>query len=758
MIPILYAKNTEDFDNNGIGVLTETVKATVTEERNGSFELSFQYPISGRWFNQIEDGCIIKAKSNETGAAQLFRIYKSSKPLKGIVTYSAEHISYDLSGLVLAGFSAENVNAQEAIEKALEETPLSHKFTAFSDITTKNKTAVTAPCTVRQLLGGISGSILDVWGGEYEFDNYTIKLLKQRGKDAGVCIEYGKNLMDIKQDTSTEECYTHVMPYAVLNHDDGTGTYTDEYIYLPEIILPLRTSGDMGAQKAYIYDFSDKFGMEETPTAEKLRAFAQEYVKTTERGTIPKISITVSFVQLWQTEEYKNVAPLERVSLCDTVNIRYEKLGILAKAKVIKTIYDVLREKYDKIELGDVRSSFAAQAAQQAQEVEELKEQIKTEQTKTNNAVRELKQEFTAADGKLLSTITETLKNYSTLEETRSTIKQTSDNIMLEVNKKVNDSDLGTKIEQNYEAVKIAWNNISNYVEFSGGALKIYESAFTKQLLMEMTSTGAWYYNDGVTIGKIGTNHWDDDDTFRGLVFDLEDEADYMTWAARLKPDDPAYTVRFSYYANNRKYTQGLHFSCQTYFLNGVTTTSLLNCYDNIDLHDSSILNQSDARLKENIEDTGINALDIIKGIELKSFDWIESGKHEDIGFIAQQVQEILPELVDENADTGRLSVKSDKFIPYLVKAVQELAQMQSGEAQATATIATTAATARKRKKAKWKDNYTKEEKRQFVEQNKPPKLPTEPITFLRKEKEDEQQNTAVSGSGKCEGRAVPLA
>ena len=739
MIPILYAKNAEDFDNNGIGVLTETVKATVTEERNGSFELSFQYPISGKWFSQIEDGCIIKAKSNETSEAQLFRIYKSSKPLSGIVTYSAEHISYDLSGLVLAGFSAENVNAQSAIEKALEETPLSHKFTAYSDITTKNKTAVAAPCTVRQLLGGISGSILDVWGGEYEFDNYTIKLLKSRGKDTGVCIEYGKNLMDIKQDTSTEECYTHVMPYAIWNHDDGTGTYIDEYIFLPEIILPLRTSGDMGAQKAYIYDFSDKFGTEETPTVEKLRAFAQEYVKTTERGTIPKISITVSFVQLWQTEEYKNVAPLERVSLCDTVNIRYQKLGILAKAKVIKTIYDVLKEKYDKIELGDVRSSFAAQAAQQQAEVEELKEQIKTERDKTNGAVKTLRQEFQAADGKVLSTITETLKSYTTLEETSSKIEQTSDSIMTEVRKKVNDSELATKIEQNYEAVRIAWNNVSDYIEFSGGALKIYESAYTKNLLMEMTRSGAWYYRDGVTIGKIGTNHWDDDDTFRGLVFDLENEADYMTWAARLKPEDTAYTVRFSYYANSRKYTPGLHFSCQTFFANNIATNSILECYNNIDLHDNSILNQSDARLKSNIEDTGINALDIIKGIELKAFDWIESGKHEDIGFIAQQVQEILPDVVDENAETGRLSVKSDKLIPYLIKAIQELLQASGTAKPATIAI-----------KRKWQDTYSDEEKRDFLAKNQPPKMATETITLPRKEFEDEQATTERTAR-KCE-------
>ena len=93
MIPILYAKDATDFTKNGLGFLKDATKAVVTEERNGSYELSLQYPITGQWYDLITDGSIIKAKANETSDAQLFRVYKSSKPLKGLVTYSAEHIS-----------------------------------------------------------------------------------------------------------------------------------------------------------------------------------------------------------------------------------------------------------------------------------------------------------------------------------------------------------------------------------------------------------------------------------------------------------------------------------------------------------------------------------------------------------------------------------------------------------------------------------------------------------------------------------------
>ena len=153
MIPILYEKGTTDFSNNGLGFLKDATKATVTEERNGSYELSLQYPITGQWYELLGDGCIVKAKANETSKPQLFRIYKTSKPLKGIVTYSAEHISYDLNGLPIAGFSITNATPQMAITRALEQTPLSHSFTAVSDISTLNRNAVLRSRSPRRAIG-----------------------------------------------------------------------------------------------------------------------------------------------------------------------------------------------------------------------------------------------------------------------------------------------------------------------------------------------------------------------------------------------------------------------------------------------------------------------------------------------------------------------------------------------------------------------------------------------------------------------------
>ena len=375
MIPILYEKTENAFTHNGIGFLKDATKCTVTEERNGSYECSLQYPITGQWYDQITEGCIIKAKANDTSEPQLFRIYKSSKPLKGIVTYSAEHISYDLNGIPTLGFSVKNVTPQAAITRAIQDAGLPSAFTAISDISTLNSTTILTPCSVRAILGGQAGSVLDVWGGEFEFDNFVVKLHKHRGSDRGVSIEYGKNLKDLKQEANIADCYTHLMPYARYSQDGEGDEKIEVYVYLSEKVLPLNNAENIGHSKAYIMDFTDRFGEGEAVTEEALRAKATAYAAAAELG-VPKVNITVSFIQLWQTEEYKNIAPLERVMMCDTVAVRFSKLGVTARAKVIKTTYNTLEEKYDSVELGDAKSSFADTVNKQQAAIEEIKTSV----------------------------------------------------------------------------------------------------------------------------------------------------------------------------------------------------------------------------------------------------------------------------------------------------------------------------------------------------------------------------------------------
>ena len=388
MIPILYAKNETDFLHNGIGFLRDTAKATVTEERNGSYELSLQYPITGQWYDKITEGCIIKAKANETSEPQLFRVYKSSKPLKGLVTYSAEHISYDLNGIPTLGFSIKSATPQMAINRAIEEAGLPCPFSVISDISMLNSTSIPTPCSVRAILGGQEGSVLDVWGGEYEFDNFVIKLHEQRGADNGVLIEYGKNLKDLKQEANIADCYTHLMPYAVYQEDSEDDEEKQEvYVFLSEKVLPLQKAENIGHNKAYIMDFSAEFGEDEKITEAALREKATAYAAGAGLGT-PKVNITVSFIQLWQTEEYKNIAPLERVKLCDTVTVHFSQLGVKASAKVIKTVYDSLAEKYESVELGDAKSTLADTINAQNNAIEQIKDSIRKGQAKASEELK----------------------------------------------------------------------------------------------------------------------------------------------------------------------------------------------------------------------------------------------------------------------------------------------------------------------------------------------------------------------------------
>lgn len=387
MIPILYAKNESTFTHNGIGFLKDATKCTVTEERNGSYECSLQYPITGQWYDQITEGCIIKAKANDTSEPQLFRIYKSSKPLKGIVTYSAEHISYDLNGIPTLGFSVKNVTPQAAITRAIQDAGLPSAFTAISDISTLNSSTVLTPCSVRAILGGQAGSVLDVWGGEFEFDNFVVKLHKHRGSDRGVSIEYGKNLKDLKQEANIADCYTHLMPYARYSQYGEGDEKIEVYVYLSEKVLPLNNAENIGHSKAYIMDFTDRFGEGEAVTEEALRVKATAYAAAAELG-VPKVNITVSFIQLWQTEEYKNIAPLERVMMCDTVAVRFSKLGVTARAKVIKTTYNTLEEKYDSVELGDAKSSFADTVNKQQAAIEEIKTSVQKGQAEATEQLK----------------------------------------------------------------------------------------------------------------------------------------------------------------------------------------------------------------------------------------------------------------------------------------------------------------------------------------------------------------------------------
>nr|DAL72736.1 MAG TPA: tail protein [Caudoviricetes sp.] len=366
MIPILYKEDATDFSTYGIGVLADTISCLVTEERNGAYELTLKYPINGSLYDEIKKERIIKAKPNDLSDPQAFRIYRITIPINGIITIYAEHISYDLINIGVIPFSLINVAPQMAIDTLLKSTVLPHNFTFRTDYDVAKDFEVKKPQSVRACLGGTQGSLLNKWGGEFEWDNFSIIHHKGRGNNKGVVIEYGKNLTKLDHDSDISEVYTDILPYAVISSGDGN----DVVCTLSEQILPITST--LAKRKTLIKDMTDSFDSNEEITEEKLREKTLKYISDNPLG-VENPTITISFEPLWKQPEYS--ALLERVSLCDTVTVKHTEIGVSVKTKVIKTTYNTLLEKYTSITLGSARSNFV----KQVQSIESKIESTKTE-------------------------------------------------------------------------------------------------------------------------------------------------------------------------------------------------------------------------------------------------------------------------------------------------------------------------------------------------------------------------------------------
>ncbi|MBR2775485.1 MAG: phage tail protein [Selenomonadaceae bacterium] len=350
MIPILYDAVTEGSvpASFGVGNLTDCISATVTEERNGAYELALTYPANGIHAEEIQPNRIIKAKPNYTDNPQLFRIYKVGKTMAGQFTVYAQHISYDLSGkIITTGTAASCVAACALLEGA------AGSFTITTDKTVSAPFKIAAPSSVRSWFGGKEGSLLDVYGSaEWQYDNYACSLKQARGADRGVEIRYGKNLAQLSQELNMENLCTGVYPYYI---DSNTGTVTTGAKVATGLVL------DVDKDRAV--DFSNDVNPESaTPILTQLANLAAAYVANNNFTDVVN-SITLDFVQVG---ELKN-----RVDLCDTVHIYFEALGITASAKCVTTVWDVLQERYTQTTFGNPRVNIADTLAEAARTLQE---------------------------------------------------------------------------------------------------------------------------------------------------------------------------------------------------------------------------------------------------------------------------------------------------------------------------------------------------------------------------------------------------
>ncbi|BDC76501.1 phage tail spike protein [Enterococcus faecalis] len=370
---VLYEKKNNDWNSLGLGPLTEAINPLVTREKNGIYDLTFEYPVNGKLFNELKVGRWVTANAGPTIVArkQKFEIAQITKPKNGIVTVYCEHYRYKLlRSIVTIGIKHENIPAQTALNYLKERMQPKGDFSFFSDLGTKSSIDFTDPSkfkNAQEALGGVAGSILDNFGGEYLFDNNQVKLLVEAGKKTNIVIAYGKNLTDITQEESIENTYTSIYGWAKI----GTGD-DEEILTLPEIYIDSDYVNNYTERRIQMVDFSDK----EPKDVTTLRSMVKSYIKSNKVG-VPKVSIKASYVDLASSVMDTQLKNLEEIDLCDWVTITFNQLKINTTAQIVKTVWNVSLDRYESIELGESRTDFA-------KVIEESKEEIKQVTNKIN--------------------------------------------------------------------------------------------------------------------------------------------------------------------------------------------------------------------------------------------------------------------------------------------------------------------------------------------------------------------------------------
>lgn len=364
MKPILYKANETTFETYGLGEIDAT-KSLVTRERNGNYTLYIEYPANGPLASVFKNDMRIKSDAGLRTKNQTFFISRIVKDSTRILKIYAKHISHLTEKMAIRNNTNVSGTAQTALSIWASNSLGGIRFDVWSDIELWSKASwdIANFKTARDVLGGVSGSILDVWGGEYEFDNTTIRLHKQLGRKSPTVLEYGRNILRAEDDQDIDGAYTSVYPYATYtpeNQGTGEGSATSQQITveLPEKYVDGPYIGLYNERRVLIVDFSSNFKEKEVPTVDKLRKFAKDYAINNRLG-LPKINTKIEYVDLSKTLDYKLTQILEEAELCDIVPIYYPEIGLTSEdAKLTTIVYDVLLEQNNSVEVGVIGDGF----------------------------------------------------------------------------------------------------------------------------------------------------------------------------------------------------------------------------------------------------------------------------------------------------------------------------------------------------------------------------------------------------------------
>lgn len=352
MIPILYESTETEFTSNGLGRLHDCIRCECTEERNGIYECEFEYPISGAHYNEIIPGRIIAVEHDDSGDVQPFDIYYYSKPIDGIVTFRATHISYRLNGVVIENAAQVQSNDLPTLLQWLKwQSMPANLFTYETDITTQKALPCLSydgkgePLIVKQVLGGMEGSILDTFGGEYLFDKFNVSLLMNRGIYRNINIRYGANMTEFTDEVDTSETYNAYVPY----------WKKDNTIVRCGIVEAELPSYD-GETRCRPLDLTEDY--EHAPMVALLEARAKYYLRQNQ-PYLPKQNISIRFINLSDSDEYQQLEKLQECQLCDYIKVIFPLYDMEGTFKIVKVVWDVLQERYTEMELGNLSISLA---------------------------------------------------------------------------------------------------------------------------------------------------------------------------------------------------------------------------------------------------------------------------------------------------------------------------------------------------------------------------------------------------------------
>lgn len=345
MKPILYPSTETSFTSMGLGSMSDAISAVVEEKINGVYELTMVYPTTGIHYKELEPFRLLYTIHNDTGEREPFEIYKISRPMNGKVTVNAWHVSYRLRRMTCRPFSGGNLPA--ALGALANACMTASPFTFTTTRTTNVQYSIDIPMAMRSVMGGVRGSLLDVYGGEWRYRGFECIFENRLGRDTGYSITYGKNLISAKKVSDSANTWTGIVPY--WKDQDGNtafynGVISSTYAGLVpvELVVPVDCTSDFDSE----------------PNQAQMLSWGEQYVARNEQPPIPE-SFDLDFVALWQTEEYRNIVFSERLSLGDTVNVYHEELDIDVSARIVGCKYDVLNERFQSMTIGRVSSNIA---------------------------------------------------------------------------------------------------------------------------------------------------------------------------------------------------------------------------------------------------------------------------------------------------------------------------------------------------------------------------------------------------------------